>query len=295
MEAGNLTRRAFAAAAAGALVAAPPWAERLGIMCQLGSSEQSAQTCLEAAARAGFTRIQATFSWDRVNAAFLASLPGWIKSNGLQCQALGAYVNCLDPATILMSTRREDFDRAIGYAAEVGATRLVAWTGSFSPDLMKPDPRNQQPDSPDRIRRFLDPFWKRIEAARLHVALETYITLACPDAPALAALLKQLPSQAGAVLDPPNMTPPARFAERDQVMREMIAALGRRIQVVHLKDFRLRGAGGAYDLPGPLDGELNYRLFAKLLGPLPDDVPVIAEHLAPAQFATARRRLLEIF
>ena len=98
METVRLTRRHFAATLAGAMAwAKSNWPDRLGIMCQLGDSEKSARPALAAAAQAGFRRIQATFSWDKVTPAFLRDLPGWIRTEGLQCEALGAYVNCLNP------------------------------------------------------------------------------------------------------------------------------------------------------------------------------------------------------
>ncbi len=165
-----------------ALAADPiPWAERLAIMCQLGSKEATAREVLDAAAKAGFQRIQINFEWDRVDGAFLKHLPVWISAAGLQCETLGAYVNCLLPSANLMHTREQDFDLAIGMAPAFGARHLIAWTGSHTLDLMKPHPGNATRGSEDAIVRFLEPRLKRLESASLRLALETYITLACPD------------------------------------------------------------------------------------------------------------------
>ena len=193
-----------------------------------------------------------------------------------------------------MSTRRGDFIRALDYAEKVGARRLVAWTGSYVADLMKADDRNFTAGARDAIVRFLEPHLPKLASARLTLALETYITLTCPDAPSLRELLDRLPPSVTAVLDPPNLTPVSRYAERDSVLREMVSTLQGRIGVVHMKDFRLRGDGIGYDLPGPMMGVMNYTLFAKLLRPLPADIPLIAEHLEPAQFGYARRNLLAL-
>lgn len=269
------------------------WAERLAIMCQLGDSEPGARSVLDAAAKAGFRRIQVNFAWDRVDAAFLKALPAWVSSAGLQCDTLGAYVNCLSPAANLMRTREADFDRAMSLAPALGARNLIAWTGSHLPDLMKPHPRNAMPESEDTIVRFLQPRLKRLEAASLTLALETYITLACPDAPSLRRLLDRLPRTVGAVLDPPNLTPVARYTERDEALAEMCRILAARVAVVHLKDFKLRPDGRSYDLPGPLDGEMNYPLYLEHVRKLPASIPVVAEHVGPAEFARVRERLLE--
>jgi sugar phosphate isomerase/epimerase len=269
------------------------WPARLGIMCLLTATEEASRQTLAAAAQAGFHRIQVNFPWNRVDAAYLKTLPGWIRAEGLRCDVLGAYVNCASPDMVMMATRREDFARALDYAGELEARRLTAWTGSFSAELMKADPRNAAPAGAEGIVRFLDPWLPKLESARLTLALETYITLVCPDADSLRKLLDRLSPRVGAVLDPPNLTPIARYAERDAVLREMILTLRGRVAVVHMKDFRL-AQGDRYDLPGPLMGAMNYPLFLRNVAALPGDVPLIAEHLQPPQFAEARRQLLAL-
>jgi sugar phosphate isomerase/epimerase len=193
-----------------------------------------------------------------------------------------------------MRTREQDFDLAIGMAPALGARNLIAWTGSHLPDLMKPHPANPARASEDAIVRFLEPRLKRLEKASLTLALETYITLACPDAKSLARLLGRLPRSVGAVLDPPNLTPPSRYKQRDRALLEMCRVLGGRIAVVHLKDFKLRPDGQSYDLPGPLDGEMNYPLYLEQVRKLPRSIPVVAEHVAPSEFARVHSRLLAL-
>lgn len=275
-------------------LAAAGWTDRLGVMCQLGDSEANARQVLGVARAAGFRTVQVNFSWDKVDSAFLRGLPGWLGDAGLRCEALSAYVNCVMPSAVLMNTRAEDFARAVDYAGELRCGRLVAWTGSYGTDLMRADARNFQPEAMAAILRFLRPYLPRLEKARLRLALETYVTLACPDAPSLRRLLDELPPTVGAVLDPPNMTPPARFAERDDVLRQMVRTLAGRIGVVHLKDFKLAPDGLSYSLPGPLMGQMNYPLFVAEINKLPADVPVIAEHISPAEFAATRKKLLDV-
>jgi sugar phosphate isomerase/epimerase len=296
MEAGmsvRIARRTFlAGCTAGFALPAPDLAERIGIMCQLEPEEAGARKALAAAREAGFRRAQITFPWDRAGGDFLRGLPGWIAAEDLRAEVLGAYVNCAAPGVVLMSARAEDFDRAIDYAARIGARHLTAWTGGYGPGLMTSDARNFTPEASDAIRRFLEPRLERLADRHLTLALETYITLACPDAPSLRRLLDKLPPVVGAVLDPPNMTPVERYGERDGVMREMFRALEGRVGVVHMKDFRLAKDGRSYELPGPLAGEMNYRLFLEQIRRLPDDTPLIAEHLNPGEFREARKKLV---
>jgi hypothetical protein len=128
----------------------------------------------------------------------------------------------------------------------------------------------------------------------LKLALETYISLVCPDAPSLAA-----PAQAPAEVyrrGPRSAQPHAhaRYGQRDRALKQMFSELGNRIALVHFKDFRLAPDGASYQLPGPLKGEMNYRLFAEQVAKLPEETPLIAEHLKPPEFAAARKELLPL-
>jgi sugar phosphate isomerase/epimerase len=267
-------------------------AARLGIMCQFEPEETGARNVLAAARQSGFRRAQIYFPWDRASSSFLGQLPGWLHSEDIHADVVSAYVNCVAPENVLMNARAGDLVRALDLASSVGATRLVAWTGGYGKGLMTPDPRNMQPKAFDGICRFLEPLFKRLETNRLILALESYITLACPDGPTLRGLLHRLPPFVTAVLDPPNLTPITRYRERDHVLLELFRELEGRIGVVHLKDFRLAKDGNSYELPGPMEGEMNYSLFIRRMRQLPPDIPWVAEHLAPAEFAAAFRKLL---
>ena len=268
---------------------------RLGIMCQVGTDEKPARTVLAAAAAAGFHRVQINFPWARAGRAYLSSLPSWLKEEGLKVDALGAYVNCCHPETDMNQCGPAEFARAIEYAPTVGCRQLVAWTGGYSSALHEPEPRNQTPAAADAVQRFLERYVPRLQDARLNLALEQYVNLVCPDANSLAALLRRLPTCVSAVLDPPNLTPLSLYSRRDQVLQQMTATLRDRIGVVHLKDFRLAAGARRYDLPGPMGGEMNYPLFAKLILDLPGTPRLIVEHIKPEQFAETRRKLLPLF
>ncbi len=292
----TLTRRSFIAGAAAATqLRAATLGERLGVACHINMEETASRNVLRAAREAGFTNVQLQFSWVNATDEFLRALPRWLKEEGVVGDVVGAYMNCVSPNNVLMDCRRRDLIRAIEFAGFIGAHRIVAWTGGYGKGLMTSDPRNSTREAEDAICRNLEPYHPRIESARLKLALETYITLACPDAESLARLLKRLPkTTVGAVLDPPNLTPIARYQQRDKALKQMFGELGNRIALVHFKDFRLAPDGASYQLPGPMKGETNYRLFAEHVAKLPPDVPLIAEHLKPSEFAAARKELVPV-
>ncbi|MCC7499694.1 MAG: TIM barrel protein [Bryobacterales bacterium] len=290
-----MKRRAFLCSAAASLLAAGWSDRRLGVACNVSTTEGKTRQLLAAAAAAGFRRIQLFPPWKLVDDSFVHALPGWVNDAGLQVAVLGAYVNCCQPANVIMNTREQDFVRAVDAAGSLGARYLTAWTGGWGANLMTPDPRNFTPQAGDRICRFVEQHARRLEDAHLRLALEQYNTLACPDAPSLRRVLDRLPPFAGAVLDPPNLTKPADFAARDQRLTEMFAVLKGRVAVVHLKDFTLAPGGRSFQLPGAMQGAMNYPLFVRLIGELPDEVPLIAEHIGPAEFASTRKNLLGLF
>lgn len=270
-------------------------ADRLGINCYLEPNESGARKTLHAARQAGFRRVQLYFEWVHTGEAYLRGLPNWIKDEDLQVEVLGAYVNCVAPNIVIMGTRAQDLDRAIELAPRLGARRLTAWTGGYGPKLMTADDRNFTPAASDEILATLEPRFKRLEEQRLRLALESYITLACPDARSLRVLLNRMPPFINAVFDPPNLTPIALYSKRDEVLREMLQILKDRVGVVHWKDFRLAKDGESYDLPGPLGGVMNYSLFLDCVKQLPSDTPIMAEHISPDHYSEFHSKLEPIF
>ena len=291
-----LTRRSLLKASGGLLALRKhDAADRLGLNCLLDTNETSARRTLHAARQAGFRRIQVYFDWVHVDQPYLHGLPAWMKEEGLQVEVLGAYVNCVAPSILIMGTRAQDLDRAIELAPRLGAKRLTAWTGGYGPKLFTADARNYTPAASDAILRTLEPRFKRLEEQKLRLALESYITLACPDAPSLRRLLDRTPPFINAVFDPPNLTPIALYGKRDEVLREMLTTLKDRVGVVHWKDFRLAKDGKSYDLPGPLGGVMNYSLFLECVKQLPSDTPIMAEHISPSQYSEFHSKLAPIF
>ncbi len=292
----SLTRRSLLLASAAVLSRGgqPPEA-RLGLNCLLASDETAARKTLQTARQAGFRNLQVYFDWTKVTDAYLRALPSWIRQEDLQAEVLGAYVNCVEPSILIMNTRAEDLGRAIELAPALGAKRLTAWTGGYGPKLFTSDPKNWTPAAEDAILRTLEPHYKRLEQGKLRLALESYITLTCPDAPSLRRVLDRTPACINAVFDPPNLTPTAAYQQRDQVLVDMLKTLKDRVGVVHWKDFRLAPDGRSYELPGPLGGVMNYELFLKCVKQLPDDTPIVMEHITPDQYAAFHNRLQPIF
>lgn len=289
-----MRRREFLGLAAAAGLPAAVKLEDFGIMLQCGPTEASVKELTGAARTAGFTRAQIRCPWSKLSQEYWASLPKWFEQAGIRVDVVGAYLNACAPENLLMECRREDMDAILDLTGRLGARQVIVWSGGYGKGIRGFDPRNHTPEAETAVVRVLESFAPRLEKARLGMSMETLYALVCPDAEALARVLDRLPPAFGAVLDPPNLIPPPRYANRDRELVEMVRLLRNRVGVVHFKDVKLRADGASYDFPGPLGGELNYPLFLKEIRKLSGNPPLVAEHLQPAEFAAARSRLLDL-
>ncbi|MEK7406485.1 MAG: hypothetical protein AAB225_15390 [Acidobacteriota bacterium] len=115
----TITRRELLAGALAAPKAGRWTDDRLGIFCHLDRDERSARQTLAAARAAGFRRAQIPRPWPQVNEALLSALPSWLTIEDVRAEVLSAYVNCCEPANVIMECRREDFARAIDLAGSL--------------------------------------------------------------------------------------------------------------------------------------------------------------------------------
>jgi sugar phosphate isomerase/epimerase len=83
-------------------------------------------------------------------------------------------------------------------------------------------------------------------------------------------------------LDPVNMMTPAYYADTGRFLTECFDRLGEKIRLVHAKDSLLKPQPYSYHMSEavPGDGQLDYRTLLRLLQRLPDDTPLLVEHLA---------------
>ena len=101
----------------------------------------------------------------------------------------------------------------------------------------------------------------------------------------------------GVHFDPVNMvTSPERYYDTAALVREFVAELGDRIEVVHLKDVTLADELTVHlDEVRPGAGGLDYHVLLSALSDLDDDLPLLLEHLdSEAADAAAREYVREV-
>jgi sugar phosphate isomerase/epimerase len=180
----------------------------------------------------------------------------------------------------------------LGVAERVGARCCVNTAGSASKEHWAgPHPHDVTKAAFDELvqitRRIID----AVKPTRTAFTIEMMQWM-LPDSPdGYLDLIKAVDRKAfGVHLDPTNLINcPRRYFDTGAVIRECIEKLGPHIRSAHAKDCYMEPKAIVHIsevMPGK--GVLDYRTYLTLLAKLPQDVPLMIEHLkTPEEFAQA--------
>ncbi len=186
----------------------------------------------------------------------------------------------------------------LAIADAVGAKCAVSYIGSFAPDTdYAPHPDNMGKKAFEAtvgtVRHIID----AVKPKRAKFALEM-MQYALPDSidsylDLIAAIDRP---QFAAHVDPVNLImTPRRYFENAAFLREVFERLGPHIVSCHAKDILLHHQAALHlDEVMIGDGKLDYPTFLRCIQDLPQDVPLMLEHLEAAEYAIARDRIFAI-
>lgn len=210
---------------------------------------------------------------------------------GLCVACVGGSAHLLDPDLERRHRGVLRLHALLRHARDFGAAHVLTETGSLNPESpWQPYPANRSPEAWEELRLLV--------AEALRVAADQGVTLLLKPGPAHVVataadalrLRQELAHPAlGFVLDPAvelAETPPAAWPA---ALERLFAQLGDAAHLLHAKDLRL--VDGAVTLPHAGRGLIDYALVARLLRRCPRAVPIILEHLRPADVAEARAYL----
>jgi len=197
---------------------------------------------------------------------------------------VGAWCNCLDPD---QETREKNIAYVIErleLAERLGALCCVDFSGSYSPDHpagphVEDTSRRAFDDVVANTQRIID----AVQPTRTAFTLEM-MQWAWPDSPdTYLEIMEAVDRPAFAVhLDAVNLVrSPRHYYENADVIRECTAKLGDKIKSAHAKDVIMSDEFLVHlseCLPGT--GLMDYRVLLTELDRLPQDVPLMLEHLA---------------
>jgi sugar phosphate isomerase/epimerase len=212
---------------------------------------------------------------------------------------VGRWVNLLDADPEKRQSNLQQVTEGLALADQVGARCCVDIAGSYNPQVwFGPHPENLSPrffdETVENVRKIID----AVKPRRAKFSLEM-MGWSLPDSPdSYLDLLKAVQRDAFAVhLDPCNLVnSPRRFYENARLINECFDKLGPQIVSCHAKDL-------VWDVEmnvhfrevGPGDGQIDYRTYLRRLLHLPQQPPLMLEHLSGApQYDKARLHLFQL-
>jgi sugar phosphate isomerase/epimerase len=212
---------------------------------------------------------------------------------------VGRWVNLLDADPNQRTQNLKAVTDGLALAEAIGARCCVDIAGSFNPNVwFGPDPKNL-------TREFFDAAVENarqiIDAVKPQRAKFCYEMMgwAFPDSvDSYLEMIRAVDRPAFAVhLDPCNLiNSPARFYGNSDLLNDCFDRLGPWIASCHAKDLRWEVEMNVHFLEVPLgDGALDYRTFLRRLAALPDEVPLMMEHMAGAkEYDRSREHLFQL-
>jgi len=212
---------------------------------------------------------------------------------------VGRWVNLLDADAEKRRQNLQTVTDGLALAEAIGALNCVDIAGSFSAtSWFGPHPDNLSPRFFDAI---VENARKIIDAVNPKRARFTYEAMgwALPDSPDhYLKLIKAIDRKAfGVHLDPCNLVnSPEKFYDNTALLNECFKKLGRWIVSCHAKDLTWDVEMNVHFrevIPGK--GSLDYATYLRRLSELPQNPPLMLEHLANAQeYTTAREHIFAV-
>jgi len=212
---------------------------------------------------------------------------------------VGRWCNLLDPDPVKRAENLQRVTDGLALADEIGARCCVDIAGSFNPDVWYgPHPDNLSPRffdaAVENARKIID----AVQPKRAKFCYEM-MGWALPDsADSYVAMLNAVDRDGfGVHLDPCNLIhSPARFYGQRELLNECFDKLGPRIVSCHAKDV-------AWDVEMQIHfrevvlgaGSLDYATYLKRLAALPQQPPLMVEHMKNAdEYDQSRKYLLDV-
>jgi sugar phosphate isomerase/epimerase len=211
---------------------------------------------------------------------------------------VGRWCNLLDADPAKRAANRKTVTDGLALAEEIGARCCVDIAGSYNRqawDGPHDDNLSQRflEETVDNARAIID----AVKPKRAKFCFEM-MPWAIPDsADSCLKLIKAVQRDAFAVhLDPCNIiNTPEKFRRTTDVLNECFDKLAPWIVSCHAKDIEREAemVGRFHEVPLSA-GKLDYPTYLKRLAALPADVPLMLEHMKPAEYDTSRQYLYDL-
>lgn len=228
----------------------------------------------------------------------LADIETAFRAEDVVLAEIGIWRNLIAPEEDVRKRHLAYAIERLAIADEVGALCAVSYIGSFAPGTdYAPHPRNFGADAFDAAVETARHIIDAVRPRRARFALEM-MQYSLPDSvDSYLALVEAVDRpQFAAHLDPVNliMTPRVYF-ENARLIRECFEKLGPHLVSCHAKDIRLEKRAALHFDEVPIgEGVLDYATYLTEIAKLPREVPLMLEHLEPAQYAAGRDAIFAV-
>jgi len=282
--------------AASAQQTAPPRAVRLGgpVFEQTKDPEELALAHVKLGYRGAYCPHVTLEDTGRIKA-----LSDAFAKHDVTIAEVGRWCNMMDADPVKRRKNIENVTEGLALAEAVGARCCVNIAGSFNPDSwFGPHPANLSDEffdaAVENARKIVD----AVKPKRAKFAYEM-MGWSLPDSvDAYIRLMKAIDREGFAVhLDPCNIiNSPERYYRNAEVINDCFDRLGGHIVSCHAKDLTWEVEMNVHFREvRPGSGDMDYAVYLKRLAELPQQPPLMLEHLANAdEYAAARRHLLEL-
>lgn len=209
---------------------------------------------------------------------------------------VGVWINIMD---VNEAKRKQNLDavcRGLALADEVGALCCVDIAGSLNPERWDgPHPDNISEKAFDMTVDNVKYIIESVKPKRSKFVLEM-MPWVIPDSPdSFLELLNAIDNPTfGVHLDPVNMVnSPRRYYETGKLLQECFDKLGKWITSCHAKDTQLTDQLTTHiNEARPGTGNLDYRTYLRGLDKLPQNAPLLIEHLSTEEEYTLAREYI---
>jgi sugar phosphate isomerase/epimerase len=220
-------------------------------------------------------------------------------THGVVIAEVGRWCNLMDAVPEQRAKNLDKVREGLALADEVGALCCVDIAGSFNRDSwFGPHPANLSQEFFDAA---VENARQIIDAVKPKRAKFTYEMMgwSLPDsADSYVKMLKAVDrSGFGVHLDPCNLVNcPSRFYDNTGLLNECFDKLGPEIVSCHAKDVRWEIEMQMHFVEVPLgQGSLDYRTYLKRLAALPQNPPLMIEHMRGAEeYDVSRKHLFQL-
>jgi len=217
----------------------------------------------------------------------IAAIEKAFKAEDVVISEVGAWVNMMDVDEAKRKQNMEAVCRGLALADEVGALCCVDISGSLNPERWDgPHPDNISQKAFDLTVENIRYILNSVKPSRARFVLEM-MPWVIPDSPdSFLELIRAVDrKEFGVHLDPVNLiNSPRRYYENGELLKECFDKLGKWIVSCHAKDTILSSQLTTHlSEARPGTGNLDYRTYLKRLDALPQNAPLLIEHLSTAE------------